>query len=409
MFSTNPKSKLEQSNHNPINGFPAFECILAKNIKITSKLGGGTYGHVYGCKYTDNNGKQHEAAIKVPYKPYDHEQDEHRISSPICAFQTAVSSHRKEYQLIRAMPCWENHPNIGITSDYFVKPFGYANHITWENKEAYYFATMPIEVSAFFNYHIQQPTWNIIAAYADIAIPAQEEDTYPKKFTPSIIMERMNLSLQDALHNKKSVLSLSQKIQIAHQVACALYILHVQNIMHGDLKSANILLDANNHAKLSDFGSCARVDYACDTVACTASYAPPEIDYHHENTKPALSIDIYSFGITLLEMCLKGALKTHFDNHLYQLSPSLKETYIASLKKDSSIPRELITLIENCTHAKPTQRLGINDVIAHIRSVQMTEQPQTKHHPHTAALWTNRTETSLAQTSKTRTVKISPN
>ena len=43
-------------------------------------------------------------------------------------------------------------------------------------------------------------------------------------------------------------------IKIAYHCLCALHFLHEANVMHRDLKSANILISANCNVKICDFG-----------------------------------------------------------------------------------------------------------------------------------------------------------
>ncbi len=400
MLSTN-------SNKYPANGFPSAKSIPAANICIISEIGSGAYGCVCRCKYTNSDGNQQEAAIKVYSKPHANTDDEHSISDPISSTETTINTLRKEYQLISSMSRWKNYPGMGITADYFVKSFGYVNRITWNHKP-YLFGTMPWEIKYLFFKDITSLIWNIIACYAETTVQATEDTSTPE-FIPSIVMEPMKQSLYDALNSQVNPLSISQKIQIAYEIACALYILHAQNIMHGDLKPLNILLDENNHAKLCDFGSSVRIDYACEEVLCTLCYAPPEVDHHRDLNKPTFAIDIYSFGIVLFAMFLKNETKKHFNNIEHKITASLNEKFCLTLKADSSIPPGIISLIENCTHPTPAKRPCIKDVILHIKSVQMAEQLKTKTHPHPAALWTNRTEISHAHPSKPHAVKISPN
>lgn len=69
-----------------------------------------------------------------------------------------------------------------------------------------------------------------------------------------IVMEYMpQKSLRHRLQNEKEIPWL-QRWQIAVNVAEGLAYLHGRNIVHRDLKSANILLDDHGRAKICDFG-----------------------------------------------------------------------------------------------------------------------------------------------------------
>lgn len=80
-------------------------------------------------------------------------------------------------------------------------------------------------------------------------------------------------------------------------------------LVHGDIKSANVLLDSQYEAKLGDFGLARQVlesstqgDYTHMTVTSvhgTSVYLPPEY-LRHKILSPA--VDVYSYGIVMLEM-----------------------------------------------------------------------------------------------------------
>ena len=61
-------------------------------------------------------------------------------------------------------------------------------------------------------------------------------------------------SLFDLLHNSPAELFPSTLTRIALEVASGVAYLHQQEVIHRDVKSANVLLDADLHAKVSDFG-----------------------------------------------------------------------------------------------------------------------------------------------------------
>uniref|UniRef100_A0A2N9FJ82 RING-type E3 ubiquitin transferase n=1 Tax=Fagus sylvatica TaxID=28930 RepID=A0A2N9FJ82_FAGSY len=118
-----------------------------------------------------------------------------------------------------------------------------------------------------------------------------------------------NGSLDDRLSCKDNTTPLSwqTRIRIATELCSVLVFLHSHNIVHGDLKPSNILLDATFISKLSDFGIC-RILYktSSDTTLChrtvakgTFAYMDPEFVHTGVLT---IKSDVYSFGIILLQL-----------------------------------------------------------------------------------------------------------
>lgn len=136
-------------------------------------------------------------------------------------------------------------------------------------------------------------------------------------------------SLYDRLHKNKdltSPLSWAARMDIAFQVAVALQYLHEEArppILHRDIKSANVLLENDNSAKLADFGlsKLGPKNNQFTTTAVRGSYGYMDPQYVKTNRYSAKS-DVYSFGVLLLEL-MTGLKPLHEDTPLAEWS----ETY----------------------------------------------------------------------------------
>ena len=127
----------------------------------------------------------------------------------------------------------------------------------------------------------------------------------------AILTELMPTSLRalvDRGHsNPEHCLSREHIISIATDVACALNYLHHMTpdpIIHRDLSSANVLLQPTPNggwlAKVSDYGSANFQRQLQTKNPGSPVYASPESD---EPSLQSPKMDIYSFGVLLVEMC----------------------------------------------------------------------------------------------------------
>jgi serine/threonine protein kinase len=94
-----------------------------------------------------------------------------------------------------------------------------------------------------------------------------------------------------------------QSLWIVRQVAEALYALHQQGWLHGDVKPANIVVSPNGHATLIDFGLARSLEASQEhehAFTGSMAYACPEA--FNSNVPFGPTSDVYSLGITLYEL-----------------------------------------------------------------------------------------------------------
>ena len=111
-------------------------------------------------------------------------------------------------------------------------------------------------------------------------------------------------SLRSVLENKKQDISWETRWTMAIDIGQGLSYLHDRGIVHRDLKSLNVLLTADLHAKIGDFGL-ARIKLETSSTSTktgkgTVRWRAPES--FRRGFKVADSMDIYSYGMVLWEI-----------------------------------------------------------------------------------------------------------
>lgn len=135
--------------------------------------------------------------------------------------------------------------------------------------------------------------------------------------SPFIVMELVEgeaLSSEIARHAERP---LQQKLELAAQVCDALAFAHRAQVLHRDVKPANILITSESRAKLADFGL-ARLQTSSLTgsanVVGTPAYLPPEAFAGETIDERA---DVYGLAATLYEWLSGG--RPHEAEHLAAL------------------------------------------------------------------------------------------
>ncbi|XP_062220420.1 mitogen-activated protein kinase kinase kinase 1a-like [Phragmites australis] len=152
----------------------------------------------------------------------------------------------------------------------------------------------------------------------------------------------------------------SQVSAYTRQILNGLSYLHQRNVLHRDIKCANILVDANGLVKLADFGLAKEMSILSQARSSkgTVYWMAPEVAKAKPHGPPA---DIWSLGCTVLEM-LTGRVPY----------PDMEWTY-ALLKIGRGIPPEIPnTLSEDahdfimrCVQANPDDRPSAAQLLEH--------------------------------------------
>ena len=109
-------------------------------------------------------------------------------------------------------------------------------------------------------------------------------------------------TLLDYIKNYSNIININHIKRWCKQILEGLVFLHTNDIIHRDLKLANILIDAtNSNIYLADFGLSIYAESSLESVG-TLIYMAPEMFEEKTYDK---SVDMYAFGICLLEMLTK--------------------------------------------------------------------------------------------------------
>ena len=144
-------------------------------------------------------------------------------------------------------------------------------------------------------------------------------------------------------------------IAIVRECLAALAALHRDGIVHGDIKTSNIMVKRTGNAKIIDIGSALALDDMPANRTCTPSYAAPEVLEGKENSPRS---DLASLGYVLIEM-LSGqppfaGLQSYRD--LLEAKRSLGQRLPQLLPADVTCNELLMNFCRGMIAADPSKR-----------------------------------------------------
>lgn len=164
-----------------------------------------------------------------------------------------------------------------------------------------------------------------------------------------------------AMLGKKGRFSLDETLDIAIQIARALTLAEENNILHRDVKPANIILTEKGEAKLADLGLAKNYHEGSEShITQTGIACGTPLYFSPEQAKGAQDLDIrsdiYSLGITLYHL-LEGvppfmgeSAYVIFQKHVHDPLPPFKNA--------KTVPDAVFRLLKKMTAKKPPDRFS---------------------------------------------------
>ncbi|MDP2438641.1 MAG: protein kinase [archaeon] len=204
---------------------------------------------------------------------------------------------------------------------------------------------------------------------------------------PMIVMELMDGSLYELLHDAGSSLSLLRRVGIAHELASGVSYLHHHQGVHRDIKSLNVLVKGND-VKLADFGGTRSLaSLLTVTTGGSTRWNAPEVI---KGETPSQASDVYAMGITFSEILTREvpydhlkvdgavlfAVVTGTRPQLWPPTSGMQELLIAGeggLEKETEGFRQLIQKCwQEAPEKRPTAkevRIELAELLIHLRNL----------------------------------------
>ncbi|KAG0280333.1 p21 protein (Cdc42 Rac)-activated kinase [Linnemannia gamsii] len=187
-----------------------------------------------------------------------------------------------------------------------------------------------------------------------------------------MVMERMDISLADVIainpyrgqrHPDQGLLQECHMARVAKDILEAISYLHEENRIHRDIRSDNILLDAQGRVKLADFGHSVQLTKEQprrNSVVGTPYWMAPEVI---QGWNYGTRVDVWSLGIVMREM-IEGEPP-------YLHEPPLRAMFLIAsgalpaIKHQGLASKRCQSFVEVCTSGEGEDRPSASELLSH--------------------------------------------
>jgi serine/threonine protein kinase len=173
---------------------------------------------------------------------------------------------------------------------------------------------------------------------------------------PYLVMEYVEgQSLQQLMGREHRPLPLSTTLRIIQELAEALHYAHAQGVVHRDIKPANILVTADGHPKIADFGIAklnqAELTMPGRVLGSPAFMAPEQLNEEGVDSRS----DLFSLGVILYYM-LTGYRPFQGNSTTTVCFKLVNHEPVPASALESKLPPELDRVVAHAMAKDPAQR-----------------------------------------------------
>ncbi|KAG1884263.1 kinase-like domain-containing protein [Suillus subluteus] len=172
---------------------------------------------------------------------------------------------------------------------------------------------------------------------------------------------------------KRTSLAMEQKLKLLKQVVDGLSYLHEQEVIHGDLTSANIVIDRDGNAFLADFGlsvALAESDrsyyntYSSGAIRWLAPEligSPNDSNSDVDFPKPSSQSDVFSLGCIMLHVISGRPPFWWLRNVQRRIGAQFKHVEPYKVEPGVTVSHQHLDFMRKCWSAKPEDRPSTGD------------------------------------------------
>jgi serine/threonine protein kinase len=179
-------------------------------------------------------------------------------------------------------------------------------------------------------------------------------------------------TLKQQIQARTKTLSTAGVITMAKELASAVGYMHDRGIIHGDLKSDNILITTGGATKIGDFGRSRRMG-SMDYVPMgggEVTYLPPE---HGTSSSVAPSFDMWGVGLILAEVSIMELIRS-FVTHGQSLYNQKRAFEILRQKVHAVHGGQMSPIVMGLVVPEPEARMTATDVYEKVSTIKSSNK-----------------------------------